>query len=220
MTEIEESVEEVLKTEPIHTPYKGMRIVIQGSDDDPVVIRQKKWAIAFMASTVGYSVLSHCSRHKVACMIVKDRRPMATGINGTSPGAVNCDEVFTNPPAPGTKGYDEYLKAHIEFSEQNEQHAEANAISWCGRKGIEIEGSHIYTTLSPCLACAKLIVPAGIIRCYYLEKYDRDPGGLDYLMDHGVEVVQLKLREVQAHIVAIQDKLNQAGANRFNNIRF
>lgn len=200
--------------EAVYSPYEGLELFIAGSDKDPAVIRQKKWDVAFMAAAVGNSVLSHCTRHKVACTIVQGRRPIATGINGTTSGHKNCDEVFTEVPEVDSDGYEKYLEDHKRFSEENEHHAEANAISWCARKGIAVEGAFIYTTLSPCLPCAKKIVSSGIVRCYYLETYDRDPKGLLHLEKNGVEIVHVDVTHVAAHIVATQKKLLQGMASK------
>ena len=57
-----------------------------------------EWDFAHMATTLIYSQRSHCTRHKVACLIVQDRRPLVVGINGTPPGAKNCDEHFQQIP--------------------------------------------------------------------------------------------------------------------------
>ncbi|MET0344718.1 MAG: cytidine deaminase, partial [Casimicrobiaceae bacterium] len=37
-----------------------------------------------------------------------------------------------------------------------------NAIAFAARKGIATDRAELYTTVSPCLACAKLIINAGI----------------------------------------------------------
>jgi dCMP deaminase len=45
----------------------------------------------------------------------------------------------------------------------------------------------MYVTLSPCLACAKLILNASIDEVFYLEDY-RDSSGIDLLREFGVIV--------------------------------
>ena len=45
----------------------------------------------------------------------------------------------------------------------------------------------MYVTLSPCLACAKLILNAAIDEVFYLEDY-RDSSGIDLLREFGVKV--------------------------------
>jgi len=46
-------------------------------------------------------------------------------------------------------------------------HAEATAICQCAAEGPSTKGHEIYVTLSPCVACAKLIVDAGITAVYF-----------------------------------------------------
>jgi dCMP deaminase len=181
--------EEILAEEPTRTVQSP-----QGFQ------KEFEWDLSHMASTLLYSLRSHCTRYKVACLIVKDRRPLVVGINGTPPGALNCDDHFCNAPGIGEVGYAEYYDEHAKFSAENEQHAEMNALSWCARKGISIEGATMYTTLTPCTPCAKAIVAAQINRFCYLELYDRDPRGAQYLTDHGVQLVKLYAKNIQTEL--------------------
>jgi dCMP deaminase len=66
-------------------------------------------------------------------------------------------------------------------------HAEANAIAYAARFGITTDGTDLFTTLSPCLECAKLIINAGVVRVVYKHKY-RDTRGIEFLELAGVEV--------------------------------
>jgi dCMP deaminase len=50
-------------------------------------------------------------------------------------------------------------------------HAEQNAIIQAGLHGINIAGSIIYCTHSPCILCAKMIVNAKIKKFVTCEKY-------------------------------------------------
>lgn len=69
---------------------------------------------------------------------------------------------------------------------QATQHAEVNAIAWAARAGVGVDGAELFVTISPCLACAKAIITAGIKKVTYLEAY-RDTAGIDYLMKAGVQ---------------------------------
>lgn len=66
-------------------------------------------------------------------------------------------------------------------------HAEANAIAYAARYGIDVSDSDLFTTLSPCLACSQLIVNSGILRVVCLEIY-RDIIGIKLLETAGLEV--------------------------------
>ena len=164
--------------------------------------RTQAWDGVFMLHALSEASMSHCTRHQVGCVIVKDRRPIVAGINGASKGLQNCDEVFTEVPSPGEDGYEEYYEAHGRFSEENEQHAESNAISWAARFGLPIDGATSYQTLAPCLPCAKQMAASGIKRVVYLKDDDRDMRGVDFLKKAGIEVEKL-------HKEVVEEALNR-----------
>jgi dCMP deaminase len=60
-----------------------------------------------------------------------------------------------------------------------------NAIAFAARRGIPTEGVAMIVTDSPCLACAKLIINAGIKEVRYLREY-RDTSPLEYLEAAGI----------------------------------
>lgn len=107
---------------------------------------------------------SHCERAKVGCIIVKDQTIISDGYNGMPTGFDNCCETNgkTNP----------YVL-----------HAEANALAKLLRSGHSSTGSSLFTTLSPCIECAKLILQAQITELYYAEAY-HDTSGLDLLSQY------------------------------------
>jgi dCMP deaminase len=43
-------------------------------------------------------------------------------------------------------------------------HAEVNAVAFAAKHGVATEGTTLYTLFAPCLACAPLIINAGIVR--------------------------------------------------------
>jgi len=108
-----------------------------------------------------------CTRKSVGAVIARETRVISTGYVGAPAGMPHCLDVGCLID-PHTGGCIRTL------------HAEANAIAFAARKGIATEGSTLYTTLSPCLACAKLIVPAGIACVKYSSEY-RDKSGVEYL---------------------------------------
>ena len=72
-------------------------------------------------------------------------------------------------------------------------HAEQNAILYAVKNNISVEGSTLYTTLSPCLACARIIFSMRIKRVIYLKSYAEHKGipsdeGVDFLRKFGVTV--------------------------------
>jgi len=114
---------------------------------------------------------SKCNRSKVGAILVKDGNIIAIGYNGTPSGFCNDCE-------------------HNDVTLPEVLHAESNAIAKCARSTSSAEGSTIYTTLSPCFECSKLIIQAGILRVVYKYQY-RDFRESSYLLAaSGVKINQ------------------------------
>jgi len=124
---------------------------------------------------------STCTRKHVGAIIAIEGRPVSVGYAGAPSGLPHCLEhgCLTGPDGGCIRT----------------QHAEANAIAFAARKGIATEKATLYTTVSPCLACAKLIINAGIIEVWYLERY-RKTEGLDLLSEKYIFHDQLKFQMV------------------------
>jgi dCMP deaminase len=70
-------------------------------------------------------------------------------------------------------------------------HAEQNAILYAVRNKTAVDGATLYVTLSPCLACARIIYTMGITKCIFLNSYAEHKGipsdeGVDFLRKFGV----------------------------------
>jgi dCMP deaminase len=115
---------------------------------------------------------SYCIRRKVGALIVNDRMIISDGYNGTPTGFENiCED---------SEGH---TKAYV-------LHAEANAITKVAQSSNSSKGATLYTTASPCLECAKLIIQSGINRVVYGEEY-RITDGIELLQRAGVKTVYL-----------------------------
>lgn len=134
-----------------------------------------------------FETKSTCARVKVASIIVKNGRIVSTGWNGSLSKHVHCLDIFQ-----GKDMTDESVKAeHKIFSEMNEVHAEQNSISSAAKNGISTDGCDLIVSISPCTACAKLIIASGIKNVYYVEKYDRETYGLELLIKSGIKIEQI-----------------------------
>jgi dCMP deaminase len=128
---------------------------------------------------------SHCVRAHVGAVLTKDTRIISIGYNGPPAGTHNCDEEWPETGcARDSKG-----------SCSLALHAEENAILYAVKNGSKIEGATLYTTLSPCIACARLILSSGIKKVYFKDSYAAYKGlasdeGVDFLVRFGVEVLQ------------------------------
>ena len=121
-----------------------------------------------------WSQNSYAKKLKVGSIIVKNDSIISDGYNGTPSGFENiCEDELGN-----TKPY--------------VLHAEANAISKLAKSNISSEGSMLYTLVSPCMECAKLIIQCGIIRVVYAYDY-RSLDGIKLLKLAGIEVTKLNL---------------------------
>jgi len=131
-----------------------------------------KHDIAYMKMAREWGNLSYCKRKKVGALIVKNRRIISDGYNGTPSGFENVCEDEEGK-----------TKWHV-------LHAEANAISKVAASTQNSQGATLYVTLSPCKECSKLIYQAGIKRVVFYEAYS-DTTGLEFLKKAGVVVEQL-----------------------------
>lgn len=137
----------------------------------------------YMNLAVDLAARSHCVRAQVGAVLTKDTRIISIGYNGPPSGTHNCDEEW-----PDT-GCERDSRGSCSLA----LHAEENAILYASRNGSKIEGSTLYTTLSPCIACARLILSSGIKVVYFKDSYAAYKGlpgdeGVDFLKRFGVEV--------------------------------
>ena len=119
----------------------------------------------FMKTAFLVANKSHCVSHHVGAVIVKDKRIITIGYNGTPPGLPNCSEHF-NPLS-----FDR--EEHHKWSKDNEIHAEMNAIAFAAKHDVQVDGCDIYVTISPCNECLKNLSMTGIKNVYYLYLYDK-----------------------------------------------
>ena len=122
----------------------------------------------YLKMAESWSALSKAKRKKVGCLIVKDGMIISDGYNGTPKGFSNeCEEIAT----PRHTDYPTALVTKPEVL-----HAESNAITKLAKSTQSSDGATLYTTISPCFQCAKLMIQSGIARVVYREKYKDDLG--------------------------------------------
>lgn len=80
-----------------------------------------------------------------AVLVGPDNEIRLTGFNGPPRGVIDSPEKRERPA--------KYLFA---------SHAEANLIAFAAREGIRTKGCTVYVTHSPCAACARTMIQAGI----------------------------------------------------------
>jgi dCMP deaminase len=141
--------------------------------------------LIFMNLATDLAARSHCVRAHVGAVLAKDTRIISIGYNGPPAGTHNCDEEWPE------LGCDRDSKGSCSLA----LHAEENAILYAVKNGSKIAGSTLYTTLSPCIACARLILSSGIKLVYFKDSYAEYKGlpsdeGVDFLRRFGVEVIK------------------------------
>ncbi|WP_203641861.1 ComE operon protein 2 [Levilactobacillus andaensis] len=118
------------------------------------------WDQYFMLQALVISTRSTCNRLSVGATIVRDKRIIAAGYNGSVSGDDHClDE--------GCYLVDGHCVRTI--------HAEMNAVLQCAKFGEATDGAEIYVTDFPCLQCTKMLLQAGIRKITYLRNYHNDP---------------------------------------------
>lgn len=115
------------------------------------------WNEYFMEIAEKVSERATCDRKHVGAVIVKDKRILSTGYNGSIVGAEECDKV-------GHLIEDNHCVRTV--------HAEVNSITQCAKFGISCANATIYVNTLPCWNCFKTIVNAGIKEIYYSSDYD------------------------------------------------
>ena len=116
---------------------------------------------------------STCDRLQSGAVLVKNKRIISTGYNGSPPGLPHCDEA-------GHLMEEGHCVRTI--------HGEHNALLQAATiPGASTEGATMYTKYTPCIHCAKYVVAAGIKRVVVGKIY-RHAAAIAYLRQAGVTV--------------------------------
>lgn len=118
---------------------------------------------------------STCERLHAGAVLVKDKRIISTGYNGSPPGLPHCDDA-------GHLLEEGHCVRTI--------HGEHNTILQAAAQGgTTTSGSTMYTKYVPCIHCCKYIVAVGIKRVVYGKIY-RNMQAVVYLKEAGLHVEQ------------------------------
>lgn len=122
---------------------------------------------------------STCPRMHCGCILVRDKRILSTGYNGSIPGEPHCEDV-------GCYLEDNHCIRTI--------HAEMNAIIQCSVHGISTRGATAYITNMPCTNCSKALIAAGIEEIVIFSDY-HDTLAEEFLGKAGVGIKRIKMPE-------------------------
>lgn len=136
------------------------------------------WQDYFMQVVDAISQRSTCDRGKPGCAFVKNNQILTTGYAGSPPGFPHCSEV----------GHELEIRFPIKSEKDligitspqaqsihciRTLHAEQNAIIQAARRGISLEGSTLYVTMTPCRTCAMLLISVGVVKIIAKKLYQK-----------------------------------------------
>ncbi|MHA6252185.1 ComE operon protein 2 [Oceanobacillus sp. CAU 1775] len=136
------------------------------------------WDQYFMAQSHLLALRSTCTRLMVGATIVRDKRIIAGGYNGSVTGSVHCID-------DGCYVIDGHCVRTV--------HAEANALLQCAKFGVPTEGADVYVTHFPCLQCCKQLIQSGIQTVFYAEDYRNHEYAIMLFEEAGVATKKVEL---------------------------
>jgi len=145
-----------------------------------IMDKRIKWDQYFMMQAVLLASRSTCERLSVGAVIVRDKRIIAGGYNGSVAGDDHCIDV-------GCYLEDGHCVRTI--------HAEMNAILQCAKFGESTDNAEIYVTDFPCLQCTKMLLQAGITKINYLRNYHNNDYAQKLIRLKNIELNKIKLTQ-------------------------
>lgn len=136
------------------------------------------WDQYFMAQSDLLALRSTCTRLMVGATVVRDKRIIAGGYNGSVSGGTHCIDE-------GCYIIDGHCVRTV--------HAEANALLQCAKFGVPTENAEIYVTHFPCLQCSKQIIQSGIKAVYYASDYKNHSYAIELFKNAGVQMKKVEL---------------------------
>ncbi|BDH62361.1 ComE operon protein 2 [Lysinibacillus sp. PLM2] len=165
------------------------------------------WDQFFMAQSHLLALRSTCTRLTVGATIVREKRIIAGGYNGSISGDEHCIEQ-------GCYVVDNHCVRTV--------HAEVNALLQCAKYGTPTNGADLYVTHFPCLPCTKSIIQAGIKNVFYAKDYKNSTYALELFEKANVNVVHVPFDEAKIDflkdekldlVLEMLNKLRMSGAS-------
>lgn len=141
------------------------------------------WDEYFLELAAQVAKRATCDRGRAGCVVVRDKRIIATGYVGSPPGLPHCDDV--GHLLRKVVDEDGTVRQHCVRT----THAEQNAICQAARYGIAMEGATVYCTMEPCRVCAMLLISVGIRRVVARRRYHAGQDTRELFQAAGVELV-------------------------------
>lgn len=140
------------------------------------------WDAYFMQLAELAAHRSNCMKRRVGSVLVREKRVISTGYNGTPRGVTNCGSggcARCNGGVAGGTALDTCLCLH----------AEENALLEAGRERVG-EAATLYCNTCPCLTCSVKIAQVGIAEVVYRTGYSVDQAAAAVFKEAGVRLRQ------------------------------
>lgn len=146
--------------------------------------KRPSWDEYFLEVACLVAKRATCLRRSVGAVLVKDKRILATGYNGSPKGMAHClDTGCLREKLKVPSGQRQELCRGL--------HAEQNVLIQSALYGISSENSTLYVTNQPCVICAKMIINAGIREIVISDGYP------DALAKKFLKEAKIKIRTVK-----------------------
>lgn len=143
--------------------------------------KRPSWDEYFMNIARVVGTRGTCDRGRTGCVIVKNKRIIATGYVGAPAGCKSCDDL----------GHEMNTVVHEDGTQSKHcirtTHNEQNAICQAAKMGISTDSSTLYCMMTPCYTCAKLIINAGITRVVAEKDYHAGERSKEIFKEAGVK---------------------------------
>src|SRR5699024_1439702 len=147
----------------------------------------------FMIQAALLASRSTCNRLSVGAVLVRDKRIIAGGYNGSVSGDAHCID-------DGCYLRDGHCVRTI--------HAEMNVILQCAKFGFSTDGASLYVTDFPCLQCTKSLLQAGIKEINYIRNYHNDEYAMKLIKLKNIRLNQIKLDDNILEQVALDQYIH------------
>jgi dCMP deaminase len=135
------------------------------------------WDEYFLKLAMLVSERATCPRMHCGCVLVRQKRILSTGYNGSIPGDEHCEDA-------GCMVVDNHCVRTV--------HAEMNAILQCSIHGVNTLGATAYITNMPCTNCAKALIGAGIKEIIIFSEY-HDTLAVDFFAKAKVKIKRIAI---------------------------
>ncbi len=150
------------------------------------------WDEYFMEIAHSVSKRATCDRGRSGCVIARNKQLLVSGYVGAPAGLPHCDDV----------GHQMKQVVHEDGSTSSHcvrtVHAEQNAITQAAKLGVGIEGATLYCRMTPCRACAMMIINCGISRILCERKYHAGTDSEELLKEAGISL-EYMVEEVEEY---------------------